>query len=379
MEVSRKTILHVFSSLELAGSQRRFIEYLEHTATDFHHTVYAMDGNYEALLHTDKARKVSEDEQLVKKGNTFKASLQCRKLLKRFSPDLLITYNWGATEWALANRFLPICPMIHIQDGFTEDEVYAERRRRVFLRQVSYRSCKYVIVPSRALEKLVKWSWKLPEGILRHVPNGIDIARFQKPAKADLVQAFSIDTKRPIVGTIAGLRPEKNVGRLIEAFSHVEDHIEGVQLVIIGGGIGMAALKMLAGRVCKPGSVILTGNLSEPEHILPTFDVFSLSSDTEQMPLSVIEAMAAGLPVVSTDVGDIAQMVSDENRPYVAGSKASTLSAGITELLASPEKAKSIGAVNRTKAEDTYSIGVMVETYDDLFTRACHQVRPKRY
>ena len=368
---AQKRILHVFSTLSLGGPQRRFLDYLDRTSENHHHTVYAMDGDYAALELTDKAVEFPQDMQLVKKGNTFKASLQCRKLLKRFSPDLLVTYNWGATEWALANRFLPICPMIHIQDGFTEDEVYAERRKRVFLRQVAYRSCKYVIVPSRALEKLVNWSWKLPTGLLRYIPNGIDIARFQKPATAELVSGFSIDTRRPIVGTVAGLRPEKNVGRLIEAFSSVEDHIEGVQLVIIGDGIGTAALKMLASQVCKPGSVIFTGNLSQPEHILPMFDVFSLSSDTEQMPLSVIEAMAAGIPVVSTDVGDIEQMVSEENKPYIADCKASTLAAGITELLALPEKAKSIGAANRTKAEDSYSIRVMVETYDQLFTEAC--------
>ena len=227
------------------------------------------------------------------------------------------------------------------------------------------------MVPSRTLEAQVKKKWGIRDNRLKFIPNGIDTDRFALPANADQITSLGIDPSRRIIGTVAGLRPEKNVGRLIEAFSHIEDAYPDTQLVIIGDGVGMPALQMLAGRVCKPGNVVFTGSLAHPEHILPAFELFALSSDTEQMPLSVIEAMATGLPVVSTDVGDITHMVAASNKAYIAGKDAKILAKNLKTLLATPDVATEIGALNQEKAKADYHIDQMVETYDALFASCC--------
>jgi glycosyltransferase involved in cell wall biosynthesis len=367
-------ILHVFSSLELGGAQRRFITYLAHSGAGFRHSVYAMDGNYDALKLTDKVKAPNGGAQqvsppVIPKGNTLAAVRACRRYLAEMRPDLMITYNWGATEWVLANKFMPICPMIHIQDGFTADEQTRELRSRRMMRAFAYKSCKAVVVPSLTLEQHVSKNWGIKPERLKFIPNGIDIDRFICPAHEDFARSLGIDTSQQIIGTVAGLRPEKNIGRLIEAFSHVEDSHPGSQLVIVGEGVGMSALKMLAERVCKRGAVIFTGGLPHPEHILPAFNLFALSSNTEQMPLSVIEAMAAGLAVVSPNVGDIRQMVCDANKDYIAGNSAKILAENLNILLQSPDVANRIGAANQAKAKADYSLDTMVETYDQLFRR----------
>lgn len=79
--------------------------------------------------------------------------------------------------------------------------------------------------------------------------------------------------------------------------------------------------------------VSFTGFVVQPHTILPAFDIFAISSDTEQMPPGVMEAMAAGLPVASLDVGDVRQMVAQENRAYVTGRGASDLVGSLTLLL----------------------------------------------
>lgn len=370
MPNSPKRILHVFSSLELGGAQRRFIEYLTRSEAGFVHSVYAMDSNYDALKLVDGLEAPENGTQLVPKGKTIAAIRASRRLLKQQRPDLLVTYNWGATEWSLANKYFPICPTIHIQDGFTEDELEGEIASRRMMRSFAYAKCKAVVVPSQTLEKQVKVNWSLSPKQLQFIPNGIDIDRFICPASDDLVKSLGLDPAKQIIGTVAGLRPEKNVGRLIEAFSLVEDSFPDTQLVIVGEGVGMPALKMLADRVCKKEAVIFTGGLPNPEHILPAFNIFSLSSDTEQMPISVIEAMAVGLPVVSTHVGDVSQMVSDANKDYIAGKDAKTLAENLCALLKAPDVASRIGAANQEKAKTSYAIETMVETYDRLFTDA---------
>jgi len=368
MRENMKKIVHVFSSLEIGGTQRRFVEYMAKTQAGHNHSVYAMDGNYAALQLMEEMNPIGNGKILVEKGNTVKAIFACRRLLKKEQPDLLITYNWGAIEWALANRFFSFCPTIHIQDGFTSDEIPEEQPARQRLRRFTYPACRYVVVPSMSLEKHAEEYWGISDDKLRFIPNGIDIDRFICPANLGFVKSLGIDPEKKIIGTVAGLRPEKNVGRLIEAFSTIEDIHPDSQLVIVGEGIGMSALTMLADRVCRKGSVIFTGNLPSPEHIYPVFDIFALSSDSEQMPLTVIEAMACGLPIASTNVGDVAFMVSEQNRPYIAGKDAQTLKSSLLDLMKTPDVANRIGAANQSKAKEDYGLTKMVEAYDELFS-----------
>lgn len=363
-----KDIWHIFSTLSVGGPQRRFADYIARTKAGHKHHVYAMDGQYDALKLMDGQTPLHNGEQVIAKGNTIAATLSCRKFLKTHKPDLLVTYNWGATEWALANSVFPICPTIHVQDGFGEEEQDQEITSRRLMRVFAYRNCAKIIVPSITLEKIAQHSWHISKRRLRFIPNGIDIESFNGKANASTLKAFGIKTKSKTIGTVAALRAEKNIGRLIEAFSLVEDEHPDAQLVIVGDGVGTSALKMLAERVCTKGRVIFTGNLKQPEKILPAFDIFALSSDTEQMPLSVIEAMATGLPIVSTDVGDVRHMVSNENKPYVGDRDASMMAANLCKLLDAPDEAKTIGNANKRKAKEQYGIGQMVAAYDQLFT-----------
>jgi glycosyltransferase involved in cell wall biosynthesis len=93
-------------------------------------------------------------------------------------------------------------------------------------------------------------------------------------------------------------------------------------------------------------------------------DVFALSSDTEQMPLSVLEAMAASLPVVSTAVGDVAQMVSDPNRDYVVA--AQDFAAALARLADDATARRDIGLANETKAREKFDENVMAANYAAL-------------
>ena len=379
----KKIILHVFPSLELGGAQARFKTLLKHGSRRYKHIAIAMDGCFDAVkpppAATQAAAKAAaadlDLETLetvgpgIPKGSIFRAVRKCRKHLKQIRPDLLITYNWGTIEWSLANRLLPLCPMVHVQDGFGHDELAVEQAGRRFTRRFAYQGCKKVIVPSRALEKLARQHWHITDTKLAYIPNAIDIERFARDTDQKTLSRYGLAGKHPLVGTVAGLRPEKNVGRLIEAFYLSTRDRPKARLVIIGDGIGMAALKMLADRIGLKESVVFTGSMEAPEQLLPALDIFALSSDTEQMPLSVIEAMATGLPVAATDVGDVKDMVSTENKSFIGAISADALGKNIDALLKDPETAKAVGEANRQKARTFFAQDTMVSAYDTLYAR----------
>src|SRR5690606_19638802 len=104
----------------------------------------------------------------------------------------------------------------------------------------------------------------------------------------------------------------------------------------------------------------------EPARWIGQFDLLALSSHSEQAPIAVIEAMAAGLPVVSPDVGDVAAMVADGNRPFIAAAEDGFR--GALAMLAGDAGLRArIGAANRRVAAERFDESIMVAAYENLY------------
>ena len=288
------------------------------------------------------------------------------KALSYVNPALLVTYNWGAIEWALAANFTNI-PHIHVVDGFGPDEAYRQLPRRVWFRRAALSRCKQVVVPSQTLERLVREVWRLRIDKITHIPNGIDVDRFARPPDRDLLSALRIPSDQPIIGTVSALRREKNLARLLRAIALLPDQMPFV-LLISGEGAERQALESQARAMNRDNRIIFTGEIDDPSRLLGALDLFAISSDTEQMPLSVIEAMAAGLPIAGVDVGDIKKMVSDDNQPFIVERSASALAEAIMALLANSNLRTSIGIANRRRASTRYRLDDMVQCYKKLFS-----------
>jgi glycosyltransferase involved in cell wall biosynthesis len=147
------------------------------------------------------------------------------------------------------------------------------------------------------------------------------------------------------------LRPEKNISRL--ALARVSERTPGA-LVIVGDGAERRAF-------------IFTGVIEDPARLLGAFDVFAISSDTEQMPLSVLEAMGAGLPIAGVNVGDVKEMVSPENRPFIVNPEPTALATALLDLLSDGEARSRIGAANGQRVRKDYTLDQMVRAYTELY------------
>jgi len=368
-------LLHVFPSFGIGGLPLRMARIFNHFGVRLRHTIVALDDDFAAarnlaveldlrLLRLDRRRR----------GMTG-AVLQGIRELRRLRPDLLVTYNWGAIEWAMANRLFPLARQLHFEAGFGKEEADTQLRRRVLFRRWALARAGVVVVPSRRLETIARRVWRLPAGKVAFVPNGVDIARF-----ADLPRDPAAGlTRRPgelVVGTVAPLRPEKNIGRLLRAFALLgagpgakasSTGAPAVRLVIAGDGAERPALERLAGELGLAERVVFAGQVS-PETVLGTFDVFALSSDTEQMPNALLEAMAAGRAIAAVDVGDVRDMVCEANRTFVVARDDTRLLAdAIARLLHDPQKRAELGRDNRRRAAEEFSQQQMFSTYSFIF------------
>lgn len=213
-------------------------------------------------------------------------------------------------------------------------------------------------MPSSKLLTIARDKWHLPRAGVHYVPNGIDLTRFFPGSPSPEPPG------EPVIGCVAALRSEKNLARLLHAAHRLAATLR-FRLVIVGEGPERPALTALARSLGL--AVEFRGEVSDPAPLYRGFDVFALSSDTEQMPLSVLEAMASGLPVVSTDVGDVGMMVAEPNRAFVSGRDDAALARSLAALLGAPELRRAIGAANRLRAEREYDALVMYERYRQIY------------
>lgn len=364
-------LLHVFSTFSVGGPQTRFATLANRLGTKYRHTIIALDGDLACASRLDPGVDARVETMRLSKGSLpFGNLIRIRRHLAAIKPDLLLTYNWGAIEWALAQRWHPVVRRhVHLEDGFGPEEILGRQLpRRVLFRRLALGGAARVVVPSRTLQRIATETWRLaPKSVLR-IANGVDLPRFAAPPDPAWANRLGIDVANPIIGSLGALRPEKNLARLIRAFAALPGDLPA-RLVIAGDGPEAAGLAALADTLGVARRIRFLGAVEHPERILGCFDIFALTSDTEQMPYALLEAMAAGLPVVATDVGDVAAMVAAENRRLVVPvQEEARLAAGLGELLMNADRRHSLGAANRAQIRAAFTLDRMVAAYDVLFS-----------
>jgi glycosyltransferase involved in cell wall biosynthesis len=358
-------LLHIFPSFGIGGVPLRMVRMINHFGERLRHSVLALDGDFAAAGNIAAGLDVALLAAGDKQRGLARRLIGSAAVLRRRRPDLLVTYNWGAIEWAMADRLCPVSRHIHIEAGFGKEEIDRQIRRRVVFRRWALARCARVVVPSRRLEDLALRVWKLPARQVLYVPNGVDLDRFAAPPRGGLA-GFARRDGELVVGTVAPLRPEKNVGRLVRVFAAL-DRPPPARLVVAGDGAERTMLDRLAAELGIGEKVVFTGRV-DPETVLGAFDIFALSSDTEQMPNSLLEAMAAGCAVAAVDVGDVKNILSPENREFVVPRDDGPAFAGaIVRLLRDPHKRAELGKKNRERVAALYSQDRMFEAYARIF------------
>jgi glycosyltransferase involved in cell wall biosynthesis len=367
--VTQARVVHVFPAFSTGGPEVR-TAVLINAMTEFKHTIISLSGDQTGRTRLEAPESISFVEAPPQSGVARLRALA--GTLRRQRPNLLVTYGWGGTDAILAARLGGLAPPVHVEDGFLPDEAHGQKFLRLQARRLAFRLAADLLVPSRTLQRVATATWWLPPRRVHFFPNGVDTNRFT-PVSADHARAardqLGYLPGEVVIGTVGMLRPDKNHARLIRAFSTLARQ-RPARLLIVGDGECRGALEALTRELDIADRVTFTGAVIDPSRYYWPLDIFALSSDTEQMPLSILEAMASGLPVVSTAVGDVLEMVGASGAGLVSPLRdEGALTKNLLVLSSDIDLRRRLGSDNRARALAQFSLSRMIESYRDVFRR----------
>ena len=363
-------ILHAHSTFSLGGKEARAVRLMNAFGDSAEHVVLSsMPDQLSARDALDKGIEVSfpEDAPALAGRPGLARLFRLSRYMKRF--DLVLTYNWGAFDAVMARYLFGGPPLVHHEDGFNQDEAAELKRGRNLYRRLGLSAARKLVVPSLQLEKIARTAWGQGAERVARIPNGIPVARFAAAASENAIPGLDRHEGEIVIGTVAGLRPVKNLPRLVRTFAAMSN--KQARLVIVGQGPESERIAAEAGRLGVASRVHLPGFLPDPARYIGRFNIFALSSNSEQFPISLVEAMAAGLPAVATAVGDIPSIVSEDNRPLIVDPEdEAAFTAALDSLADRSDLRRSIGRANREKAAAEYDEKSMIRSYARLYGEA---------
>lgn len=362
-------LLHLHSSFSLGGKEARAVRLMNLMGPRARHVILSAVpdalGARDAIASGIDARFPTDAPPLYGRPGLARYRALAA-YMQQF--DLVLTYNWGSMDGVMAHRmsapFRDLPPLIHHEDGFNADESVRRNWKRNAFRRLALPTADALVVPSALLERIAadEWGARRRTVVIR---NGIDVAAYRA---APSVAIAGLDRRAGdvVIGTVAGLRTVKDLPRLVRAVAALPPH---VRLVIVGEGPERAAIAAEAAASGLTDRLTMPGFMAEPARWIGHFDLLALSSHSEQAPIAVIEAMAAGLPVVSPAVGDVAAMVSSANRGHIAADE-TAFRAALADLVADADRRRDIGAANQRSAAEHFDECAMVAAYENLYGRA---------
>jgi glycosyltransferase involved in cell wall biosynthesis len=181
---------------------------------------------------------------------------------------------------------------------------------------------------------------------------------------------LGLEPSKPVAVALAYLRPVKGHSFLLEAFARVISALPSARLLIIGEGPLRASLQAQAEALGLQSAVRFLGHRSDAQRLLAAGDLLVNSSLSEGTPLSVMEAMALGLPVVATNVGGVPKLVLDgETGMLVPPAEVEALAAALLELMRNAEKRRALGEAGRRRALEQFSIETAAAKYQALYDK----------
>ncbi len=286
------------------------------------------------------------------------------RLFRRERPDVVHTHAWGTLiEGLVAARLARVPFVVHGEHGTLQ----LKPHQRWFQRRGWAAADRVLSVSSRLAERIAAET-AFPLERIRVLRNGVDLARFGRVERAQARSALGLSPDEIVVTTVGRLVPVKDHPNLLGAVALARQEGAPVTLVIAGDGPLRADIEARAEALGISSCLRFLGHRADVEVVFAASDVFTLSSESEGLSNTILEAMAAGLPVVATRVGGADELVLDGVTGLLVPRRSSReLADALVRVVASPDLRASMSRAGRERAVTEFGLDGMIRRYETLY------------
>jgi glycosyltransferase involved in cell wall biosynthesis len=309
-------------------------------------------------------------EYIVLNGRRFKDPrfhLTLATHLRRVGAGVVHTHSFAPLLHSLpALALTQVRRIVNTEHSFEYLEPRPDYRRA--LRWMSRTTRAFTVVGERMLPYYAD-TVRVSRARLRVIPNGIDTTRYRPSIERGRIRAeLGIPANAFVAGSAGRLAPEKNYQMLLAAAAQCQRECRSVHVVFFGDGEMRSALAAQAEQLGLGEKVLFAGWRTDMHRLLGALDVFVLTSESEGLPLALLEAMASGLPVISTPVGDIPCLVKERQTGHlVPKGDASSMARLLLQLSVDPAQRRAMGESARQAITNDYSHEGMISRYLDAY------------
>lgn len=287
------------------------------------------------------------------------------RLIRELRPDIVHSSNLAALECQPVAALAGVRARVHAEHGWDVADLHGTNRKYQLMRRFLSRWVHRHIAVSADLARYLVERVEVPASRVRHIYNGVSTQRYAPalpPIERDVF----------VIGTVGRMQRVKDQITLARAFVKLRERVPEAfartQLMLIGEGPEQASVAAILEDAGVAEQAWLPGNREDIPEQLQRMDIFALPSLAEGIPVTVLEAMATGLPVVASRVGGLPELVIDgETGTLIPPGDADALADALAGYLRDPDRLRDEGRRARDRAEQSFSLGTMVSRYSELY------------
>lgn len=303
-------------------------------------------------------------------GIDYLAVAKLASILRREGVNIIHCHGTAPQFYgALAGRIVRVPRIIYTK----HDRIPCNTKSELLMRRFLARMTSKVIAVSDDAREVAVNVEKIPQEKVITIFNGIDTQKYR--LNIDIIAKkleIGVSAYDFVIGIVARLAPEKDHNMLLDAFRIVRERMnQGIKLVIVGGGDLREELENKAKLLSINDDVIFLGERHDIPELLAAFNLFALSSTTEGLSITLLEAMAAELPIVATDVGGNPEIVLNDQTGLIVPAKSpDSMAQSIMKIINNKNMAEKMGEAGREMVCANFSLEAMIQKHDEIWRHA---------